>query len=472
LGVVTDNYRSKESAVCPESTIDSAPRRDFIRRAALTAAGVGVGATVLGKSVLPQTSASSLCCPSPCFINLNVENCERVDNNNNNSGLLLPGVFFGQRCIVCCCCYSICCPPNVYHPGAGIASPRACGAPNKNGLNLMTKCVPRITINNNGNIGLANFVPGSPLCVNGTIRASQNVSGFCNGQASGGLHGYSPQCYGVSGSSCTGIGVYSNTEGCGIGIVGLSDSPVIGKFKNTASSGDSSTLVQIENGNKTPASWNVGVAGCNNSFGIAKGDFYIQQVGVGARVAIDNCGVIYSDAACLNVGTLHPSSIAFGASGSGEGIASNRHTCRPNQYGLCFYTDATSSSVLPRMSITNSGNVGVGTRTPGTTLQVAGSVGTKLMSATTDYTMVATDFGVLADAGSGGLIVTLPPASTASGMIVFIKRIDSSTSSVSVNRSGSDTIEGATSQPLAKQYSGLTLVSDGSTNWYIIDSSS
>ncbi len=68
---------------------------------------------------------------------------------------------------------------------------------------------------------------------------------------------------------------------------------------------------------------------------------------------------IYVDAGATNTGTSSPALI-FGGTVSGEAIASKR-TAGTNQYGLDFYT-----SFSPRMTITNGGNVGIGTTTPPT----------------------------------------------------------------------------------------------------------
>ncbi len=66
-----------------------------------------------------------------------------------------------------------------------------------------------------------------------------------------------------------------------------------------------------------------------------------------------------------NAGSLDQG-LRFGSS-SGEGIASQR-TGGGNQYGLDIYTNSTA-----RLSITNSGNIGIGTGTPGNfRLMVAG----------------------------------------------------------------------------------------------------
>lgn len=76
-------------------------------------------------------------------------------------------------------------------------------------------------------------------------------------------------------------------------------------------------------------------------------------------------GDVTIDPAGVNNGSLSPGLI-FGAA-SGEGISSKR-TAGGNPYGLDFYT-----VFAPRMSINNSGNVGIGTTTPSVRLEVAGS---------------------------------------------------------------------------------------------------
>lgn len=85
----------------------------------------------------------------------------------------------------------------------------------------------------------------------------------------------------------------------------------------------------------------------------------------------------------------------------------------------------------------------------------------------TTYTISNTDTVVIADATSNGVTVTLPVASTVTGYRYYVKRKDGTANTVSIARSGSDTIDGATSQTLNAQYTSVTVVSDGS-NWYII----
>lgn len=86
---------------------------------------------------------------------------------------------------------------------------------------------------------------------------------------------------------------------------------------------------------------------------------------------------------------------------------------------------------------------------------------------TADYTITGTDVVIFANAASGNVIITLPTAASFSGYRFYVKRIDSSGNSVSIARSGSDTIDGQTSVTVTAQYDSYTVVSNGSL-WYII----
>ncbi len=86
---------------------------------------------------------------------------------------------------------------------------------------------------------------------------------------------------------------------------------------------------------------------------------------------------------------------------------------------------------------------------------------------TSNYTITASDTVILADASGGNVAITLPLASIASGYRFCIKKTDSSSNTVSIDRSGSDTIDGSTSASISVPYVSITVVSNGS-DWFII----
>jgi Chaperone of endosialidase len=89
------------------------------------------------------------------------------------------------------------------------------------------------------------------------------------------------------------------------------------------------------------------------------------NVGTDGYIEVDQDG---SDIGTDGSGVYH--GISFGA-GSGEAIGSDRHGASPNPYGLDFYTGWTK-----RMSVTNGGEVGIGTDAPDDNLTIVDSSGT------------------------------------------------------------------------------------------------
>lgn len=73
-------------------------------------------------------------------------------------------------------------------------------------------------------------------------------------------------------------------------------------------------------------------------------------------------------------------------------------------------------------------------------------------------------------AGAGPITITLPAANAlgaGNAQELQIYKTDTSAGSVTVQRAGSDTINGLTSTVLATQHQGVILVSDGVSKWYI-----
>jgi len=99
-----------------------------------------------------------------------------------------------------------------------------------------------------------------------------------------------------------------------------------------------------------------------------------------------------------------------------------------------------------------------------------GSVSSGFATATktaTTYTITSTDTVIFADATSNNVTITLPAAASFTGYRFYVKRIDSAGNTVTIARSGSDTIDGMTSFTLDLQYTAFAVVSNGSA-WYIL----
>ncbi|RYF66035.1 MAG: hypothetical protein EOO39_23770 [Cytophagaceae bacterium] len=118
------------------------------------------------------------------------------------------------------------------------------------------------------------------------------------------------------------------------------------------------------------------------------------------------------------------------------------------------------------MVIKGSGNVGIGTTNPNSTVQVAGSLSTAIGVKTSSYTLTTADSFLIANAAGGALTVTLPTAVGTNGRTYTIKKSDSSANQVTILAASGQTIEGSASLTLNSQWQYSILTSDG-LNWII-----
>jgi hypothetical protein len=88
-------------------------------------------------------------------------------------------------------------------------------------------------------------------------------------------------------------------------------------------------------------------------------------------------------------------------------------------------------------------------------------------SKTGAYTATSSDDLIPCSASGGAFTVTLPAAASNTGMVVTIKKTDSSSNAVTVDANGAETIDGATTVALSSQYEAITLACDG-TGWHVI----
>jgi len=91
-----------------------------------------------------------------------------------------------------------------------------------------------------------------------------------------------------------------------------------------------------------------------------------------------------------------------------------------------------------------------------------------MLTKTANYTITETesDIQILCDSSGGAFAITLKAASGLAGYVVKVKKTDSSSNAVTVDGSGSETIDGATTKAISARYTSLSLVCDG-TNWHI-----
>ena len=130
---------------------------------------------------------------------------------------------------------------------------------------------------------------------------------------------------------------------------------------------------------------------------------------------------------------------------------------------MLFLTTSTE-----RMRILATGNIGIGTTSPESTLEINGSFATGVLKITGNTTLDGTSSLVLISNASTARTITLPSAANCNGRIYTIKKIDTGTGTVTIDGNGSEKIDGAiTYTTINAQFESVTIQSDG-VQWYII----
>lgn len=90
-----------------------------------------------------------------------------------------------------------------------------------------------------------------------------------------------------------------------------------------------------------------------------------------------------------------------------------------------------------------------------------------VVTTTSDLTMTGLYDIVLADASASQITITLPPADDFNGVLISVKKVDSTGNAVVVSTQNGDTVDGASSLSIYDQYVTLGVVSNG-LDWYIV----
>lgn len=106
---------------------------------------------------------------------------------------------------------------------------------------------------------------------------------------------------------------------------------------------------------------------------------------------------------------------------------------------------------------------GLRTTLPALTLTGAWSMPSRAVAVNT--AMNATDFEVLVTTGAGAIAIALPVAPS-TGRMAAVKKVDAGAGTVTVTPAAG-TLDGAVSQPLAGQNTGILVQFDGA-NWWTV----
>lgn len=111
--------------------------------------------------------------------------------------------------------------------------------------------------------------------------------------------------------------------------------------------------------------------------------------------------------------------------------------------------------------------VGIGTTSPKSGMDVQTSLGYKVTTVTSATTLDNTHNVVLCN--NGPYTITLPAANTSAGRVYKFKNIDATSDPITLDGNGGETIEGNTTYLLYPYKHSVTIICDG-TQWHAVES--
>lgn len=115
--------------------------------------------------------------------------------------------------------------------------------------------------------------------------------------------------------------------------------------------------------------------------------------------------------------------------------------------------------------IDGSQQVGIGTITPNSDLDVDGSISLSITSVATTTMLDATHYTVLVDTSASPITINLPAVSGITGRVYHIKKTDNSANSVIINANGAEEIDDSTTATLTNQFESISIQSDENSWW-------
>lgn len=132
-----------------------------------------------------------------------------------------------------------------------------------------------------------------------------------------------------------------------------------------------------------------------------------------------------------------------------------------------LFTSICAIAICSMSSFAQTGNVGIGTRTPSSTLQVNGSAAFGYRVVTASTTLSGTDYSV-EYTGTSAATFTLPDATAAAGRVYVIKNTSTTTPTplLTLSPASGQTIDGKSSWVLDTKNEVVNIISNG-TNWNV-----
>ena len=93
---------------------------------------------------------------------------------------------------------------------------------------------------------------------------------------------------------------------------------------------------------------------------------------------------------------------------------------------------------------------------------------TALTSASSPYTVTASDQYLRVDTSSGAVTINLPAKASSDGRQLTVKKVTLDDNAITLDGNSTDTIDGAATQTIYGQYEGLTIRCDATAGWDIL----